>query len=97
MDVEQIRSTVEQAVNDFVETLEDNIVVDESTILFGKEGLLDSMGLVTIIVDIESQLQELGYEVSLSSEKAMSMKNSPFQTVSSMTKFIVDELEAERD
>lgn len=61
-----------------------------NTRLFGRGGLLDSLGLVRLIVAIEGALEEeLGVSVVLADERAMSQKNSPFRTIESLTNYIV--------
>ncbi len=56
--------------------------IGESTHLIGSGGLLDSMGLVTLIVDLEQKLEdEYGVSLTLADERAMSQQNSPFRTV----------------
>ncbi len=63
--------------------------VDESAHLIGRTSLLDSLGLVKLIVDVEQRLQaEHGISVTLADERAMSQKNSPFRTVSALTDYI---------
>ncbi|SVD97781.1 uncharacterized protein METZ01_LOCUS450635 [marine metagenome] len=57
--------------------------------IFGSEGLLDSMGLVNLVVTLEEQLQdEYCVAITLADERAMSQSESPFRTVGSLTKFI---------
>ena len=66
------------------------IGIKESSVLFGESGGLDSLDLVTLIVDIEQRLsEELGIKMSLTDEKAMSQKNSPFRTVKSLVDYII--------
>ena len=60
--------------------------------LFGSQGLLDSIGLVTLISSVESKvLDGLNVEIIIASEKAMSQQSSPFRTIQSLTSY-VDEL-----
>ena len=59
------------------------------TALFGEKGMLDSLGLVNLIVAVEQQLEdELGVTVTLADEKAISQRNSPFRTVDSLADYI---------
>ena len=68
----------------------------EETILFGRDSSLDSLGLVNLIVAIEQRLlDELGLEVELTSEAAMSKTRSPFRTVKSLADYICLLLEEE--
>ena len=65
------------------------IPVSAQTALFGNDGYLDSMGLVSLLIDIEESLQGEGVFLSLSDERAMSEKNSPFRDVPSLTEYIL--------
>ena len=65
------------------------IPVSAQTALFGNDGYLDSMGLVSLLIDIEESLQGEGVLLSLSDERAMSDKNSPFRDVPSLTEYIL--------
>jgi acyl carrier protein len=61
---------------------------DADTELFGAEGLLDSVGLVALVVAVEQRLaDELGIDVSLADEKALSQRQSPYRTVSSLAAY----------
>ena len=56
--------------------------------LFGDNGLLDSMGLVSLVVAVEQAIEEkFDTVVSLADEKALSQKNSPYRTVSSLAEY----------
>lgn len=63
--------------------------VNEETYLIGRDAVLDSMGLVTLVVDLEQRLEE-EFDVSLvlADERAMSQKNSPFRSVRSLSEYI---------
>lgn len=53
-------------------------------------GGLDSLALVSFITDLEQTLNdELGLELILADERAMSSKNSPFKNVESLTQYIL--------
>jgi acyl carrier protein len=63
----------------------------EQTRLFGDKADLDSMGLVTLIADLEYDLQKkLGWSVTLVDEKAMSRLTSPFRRVDFLTDYLVE-------
>lgn len=65
--------------------------------LHGGETGLDSLSLVSLIVDVEGRVaQALGRQVVLADEKAMSQKNSPYRTVDTLVDFVVKCLEADR-
>ncbi|ASM40710.1 hypothetical protein CSPB12327_05565 [Campylobacter sp. RM12327] len=68
--------------------------VDENTQIFGENGALDSLGLVALISAIESEISDkFDINITLANEKAMSMKNSPFLNVKSLSKFICEEID----
>lgn len=63
----------------------------EQTRLFGDKADLDSMGLVTLIADLEYDLQkQFGRSVSLVDEKAMSRLTSPFRRVDYLADYLVE-------
>jgi len=71
---------------------------DEDTRLFGGDGLLDSMGVVILLSDLEDQLDEK-YDImmSLASDSTMSKTRSPFRTVKSLAKYIIVAVEDEKE
>jgi acyl carrier protein len=55
------------------------------TRLVGKGSVLDSLGLVTLIVDLEQRIEEeFGESLTLANERAMSQVSSPFKSVGSL-------------
>lgn len=64
---------------------------DPSTVLFGEGSKLESLGLVTLIVGVEQRISDdLGVTVTLVNEKAMSLRNSPFRTVETLTDYVME-------
>lgn len=88
MNKTQIKDIIVDALNDLLESNGVNITVDGTTALMGTGSVIDSLGLVTLVVDIESRLLDEDIEVSLLSEKAMSQKSSPFLSVDHLNDFI---------
>lgn len=71
---------------------------DESTRLFGGEGLLDSMGVVILLSDLEDKLEdEYDVMISLASDSAMSKTRSPFRNIKSLANFIVTSVEEAKE
>lgn len=65
------------------------ININYETALFGYNGILDSMSLVSLIVAVEQDVEdEFGKEITIADSKAMSQKNSPFKTVGSLVEYI---------
>ena len=59
--------------------------LSEETVLVGKDAVLDSLGVVSLIVEVEQRVEgEHGASVTLANDKAMSQRNSPFRTVGSL-------------
>jgi acyl carrier protein len=57
--------------------------------LIGSLSVLDSMAFVMLTAGIEQQLSEqLDIAVTIVNEKAMSMRNSPFRTVGTLTDYV---------
>jgi acyl carrier protein len=58
------------------------------TSLFGQDGLLDSLGLVSLVIAVEQAIaDEFGVHVSLADEKAMSQKHSPYRTIGALVEY----------
>jgi acyl carrier protein len=54
----------------------------EESVIVGKGAALDSMGVVSLIVEVEQRLEmDHAVLVTLASDKAMSQRSSPFRTV----------------
>lgn len=94
MTKEEILNDILSLIRDYLETLEEEVTteVDESTPLLGDEGLLDSMGLVEIVLDLETDYRDRGHEITLTDEKAMSRRNSPFRSASVLADFIFEQM-----
>ena len=70
-------------------------VLSRETPLFGRDGILDSLGLVTLVVAVEQAIEdECGVSVSLADDKAMSQQNSPYRTIGSLAEYVNRLLEA---
>ena len=66
-------------------------VVDQNTILFGVNASIDSLSLVSLIVDIESALNgDFNLEISLTDDRAMTREISPFTDVKALQTFIME-------
>jgi len=68
------------------------------TPLFGEGGLLDSMGLVSLIIAVEQAIEErMDAQVSLADEKALSQANSPYRSIGSLAEYAANELTSQVD
>jgi acyl carrier protein len=67
--------------------------VDAATQLFGKDGLLDSMALVSLVIAVEQQIADkYGKGVALADEKALSQRSSPYRTVETLADYALTQL-----
>lgn len=96
----QVESAVLAAIVELNQDLPKGAVLEPAadTVLFGRGSRLDSLGLVNLIVAVETSLADhLGVEITLADEKAMSQASSPFRTVSTLVDYIVKRLEDDGD
>ena len=64
------------------------------TLLYGQGALMDSLGLVTLVMETEQRINDqFDCSVTLANDKAFSQKNSPFRTVRSLADYIATLLE----
>jgi acyl carrier protein len=64
--------------------------VTEDTVLVGDAAVLDSLGVVQLIVEVEQRVeQNHSISVTLANDKAMSARNSPFRTVGVLTDHVI--------
>jgi len=88
--VQEIESIIQGAAREVGEQEGQSLPADlgPDTPLFGKDGLFDSLGLVTLIVAVEEAISErYGLEVSLADEHALSQSRSPFRTIGSLAEY----------
>jgi len=68
------------------------------TELFGEEGLLDSMALVSLVTGVEEAIeQKAGVTGSMADERAMSQSRSPFQSIGSLAAYAAERIAEARD
>lgn len=91
--------TILSALHDLLEANTEGELptLDETTRLIGRSAVLDSMGLVTLIVEVEQRL-EADYDlvVVLADDRAMSQTRSPFLSVGALAEYVV-QLAAEQN
>jgi acyl carrier protein len=69
------------------------VALAPDTRLFGPDASLDSLSLVSVIIDVETAVaDELGRPVSLTDDTAMTQKISPFSNVKTLADYIVKQL-----
>jgi acyl carrier protein len=59
------------------------------TRLLGSQSVLDSMHLVSLIIAVEQEVEDkFGVALTLADERALSMNESPFRSIQSLTDYI---------
>lgn len=91
------KETVERIIFQALETLnkerasDEQIDIGPGTTLFGPDALLNSLELVSVMVDIETlSADEFGQPVSLTDDNAMERDPVPFIDVSTLTAYILE-------
>ena len=63
------------------------------TILVGEGGILDSLGLITLVVSLEEAMEEVGVHTALLEEEFLVDSEGPLRTVGSLVDLIVSKIE----
>jgi acyl carrier protein len=86
----KVASLVQDSLREVAEQLNISLpAVHDGTLLFGRKGVLDSLGLVHLITLVEQKLEdEHGQSVTLADEQALAQAESPFHSIGSLTNYI---------
>lgn len=88
-EVEDVILQALRALN--AERPEDPIPVGAGTVLFGRGSRLDSLGLVSLISDVETTLVAAhGLDVALADDRALARAESPYATVASLRDYVLE-------
>lgn len=86
--IEQLSRLIADAIDE-IDLDDDPGDISLDTVLYGDDGLLDSIQLVNLIVAVERRVEEImGFSVAIADEKAISQRNSPFRTVRTLCEYI---------
>lgn len=88
---EKIQNIIIQALKNLADELENPQLQNPNsqTKIYGANGNLDSLALVSFITDVEEMIDnEFNTNITLADEKAMSSRNSPFKDVNTLTQYI---------
>lgn len=89
---EAVLKIIIRALQTLNDELPDNgkFEIGSSTPLFGPNATLDSLALVSVIVDVEGDVSTaLGRSISLTDDRAMSQEISPFDDVQTLLNYIM--------
>ncbi len=68
----------------------DRLACAEDTVLYGHGGSLDSLGLVSLIMDVEAAVNDhFGVQLVLADQRAMMEKRNPFRDVRSLADYVL--------
>lgn len=93
MQRERIEEVVISAFKDYMKEQDIEGEVNSDTVLVGSEAPVDSMGIVNVVMDIEAYFHDQGHMITITSEGALSLEGSEFQTVTTLTDFILELIE----
>jgi len=93
---DEILAIVLSALESLNEELDEaaRVEIGPTTPLFGADATLDSLSLVSVIVDVETALtMKWDAPISLTDDRAMSREVSPFDDVGTLTDYILELLQ----
>lgn len=75
---------------------DEQIACSEDAGLFGPGGDLDSLGLVSLVLDVEETINSVcNVQLVLADERAVARRRSPFRDVRSLADYVLERLEEE--
>jgi acyl carrier protein len=95
LNLDLLQKIIFEVANEFNQSLKHKIDVHKNLDagLYGPEGVLDSISLVSFVIAVEQAIQDqCGIPVSLSDENALSQKRSPFQTMGTLLDYIEERI-----
>ena len=94
--LEGIYAAIDEVNEQFPE--DQNLEKSLETVLLGSSGKLESVNLVNLLVAIEENIEEaFGIPISITDERAVSEKNSPFRTVETLCNFVLNLLDEKQN
>lgn len=93
MEKNEILKIVLEQINQLKDTLPEDkkFDVNENTVLFGNGSSIDSLSLVSVIVDLEATFSgEFNFDISLTDDRAMTREISPFENVKTLVDYIYE-------
>jgi D-alanine--poly(phosphoribitol) ligase subunit 2 len=96
IDTEKVTQSIFGAIDEVNEQLpkQDKLEKSGSTGIFGSNGRLDSLGLVSLITTIEQRIEEdFGITVTILENIDELEDDNPFETVSALTNYLTSMLE----
>ena len=94
MNRDEVKNIVIEAIKEYLKEMhgDTTTTIEENNVFLGDGSILDSLGFIQVVVDIESQIKEKGKDILLTSKIAMSMEKNPFEKVGTLIDFIMRQL-----
>ena len=89
--MKSIQDVITEQIQSYNEVADEKIDTanGEESVIYGKGSPLDSVGFVSLMLDIEQAVaDELNIDITLVDARAMSQKHSPFRTIKSLAEYI---------
>ncbi len=93
LDNDSVESVIFKALESLNEEQEADEKVDirPDTQLFGVDAEIDSLSLVSVIVDVETEITSVfGVDISLTDDRAMTREETPFKSVETLKAYILE-------
>ena len=88
---EKVQKAIFSAIEEINTQLpnEEELEINNDSVLYGSKGKLDSLGLINLVVAIEQNIEDdFDITITLADERAMSQEHSPFRTIKTLTDYI---------
>lgn len=96
MNTEEIMSLIREYLEehrDFL-NIRPDVQLTNDTVLYGKDGILDSLHLIHLVVEVERKVRNKGYpNLQLVDPKAFSFHQSPFRSIQIFSTYISERLQ----
>jgi len=89
---EKVEQIIFIAIDEINQSQPEDLKLKKSkdTVLFGEGTVLDSLGLVNLIVAVEQKISdEFDVSLTIANDQALSQVNSPFKTVRTLSDYIL--------
>jgi acyl carrier protein len=96
----EVEKLVFETIDEINDGLNPSEKIDKSvdTVLVGRGGQLDSLGLVQLIVSVEQKVNHIfNLSISMVDDKAFSQNYSPFRTIGTLVDFVAGKITDENN
>jgi acyl carrier protein len=94
---EDVQKIIQEIVKEIGEEKGNKSLIrsNPNTLLYGKNGHLDSLSLVFLTAGLEQEIYDrLDKEITIADERALSQKSSPFRSIASLSDYVSQLIES---